>query len=116
MSGQNRKNQGRKTAQIAQAMRVRPRLVNISIPHIFENVNTPDLLRYIPDDFLKESQKELKYKAVAETIRYTNDKNDSACLMSFGDGSVEYIVLKPENIKSAETVTYGDDGKVIPIS
>jgi hypothetical protein len=51
------------------------RLVNINLPQLFNNVNTIDILRYIPDDFLTISQRELKYQGIAETIKYTDGIN-----------------------------------------
>lgn len=48
----------------------------VSIPQIAENVNTKDLLRYLPDDFLSENQLAIKWEGIAETIQYTNNKND----------------------------------------
>lgn len=52
------------------------RLVNINLPQLFNNVNAIGILRYIPDDFLTISQRELKYQGIADTIKYNNDKND----------------------------------------
>ena len=53
-----------------------PRSVDYSIPQILSLVNTKDLLRYIPDDFLNSEQIKAKRKAIAETKEYTNKKND----------------------------------------
>ena len=41
-------------------------------------------------------------------IKYENKFED--------DGSISWVALKPGQIKSAEPVTYDDDGKVIPLS
>ena len=49
----------------------------ISIASVVPFVNGKDLLRYLPDDMLNAKQKETKYEAIADTIAYTNDKNDS---------------------------------------
>ena len=49
---------------------------NISLASIVPFVNGKDLLRYLPDNMLNNLQKEAKYEAIAETIVYTNDKND----------------------------------------
>ena len=49
---------------------------HISLPSIIPFVNSKDLLRYIPDDMLNANQKTAKWEAVAETIQYTDDKND----------------------------------------
>lgn len=49
---------------------------NGSISKIFSLVNNKDLLRYLPDNMLDNSQKELKQEAIAETIKNTNNKND----------------------------------------
>ena len=53
-----------------------PRSVDYSISQILSLVNTKDLLRYIPDDFLNSEQIKGKRKAIAETQEYTNKKND----------------------------------------
>ena len=47
-----------------------------SLPSIIPFVNSKDLLRYIPDDMLNANQKMAKWEAIAETIQYTDDKND----------------------------------------
>ena len=51
------------------------RPININLSQLFNNVNAIDILRYIPDNFLAISQRELKYQVIAETIKYTNYKN-----------------------------------------
>ena len=51
---------------------------DISVPHIFANVNTKDILRYVPEDFLNEEQRKTKWEGIAETIKYTDNKNDEA--------------------------------------
>ena len=52
------------------------RSVNYSISQIFTFVNSKDLLRYIPDDFLNADQKNAKHQEVSKTEEYTNDKNN----------------------------------------
>ncbi len=47
-----------------------------SISQIISFVNSKDLLRYIPDAMLSEKQRTAKWKAIAETIKKTNEKND----------------------------------------
>jgi len=49
---------------------------NISIASVVPFVNGKDLLRYLPDGMLNVQQKAAKYEAIAETVIYTNDKND----------------------------------------
>ena len=49
---------------------------NISIAKVLAKVNSPDILKYVPDDFLDSTRQDIKYKAIADTIRKTNDKND----------------------------------------
>ena len=49
---------------------------SISIAHIFANVNTADIIRYVPDEMLNDTQRKIKWESIAETIKYTNDKND----------------------------------------
>lgn len=53
------------------------RSVNYKISHIIPFVNSKDLLRYLPDSMLNEEQKSAKWKAIAETIRNTSNKNDN---------------------------------------
>ena len=43
-----------------------------------------------------------------DSVRYINEMEDA--------GNESYIILKPENIKSAETVTYDEDGNHVPLS
>lgn len=45
---------------------------NINISQIVPFVNNKDLLRYLPDDMLSDEQKQIKWEAIAETIKYTN--------------------------------------------
>lgn len=52
------------------------RSVEYSISQIIPFVKSKDLLRYIPDDMLDNEQKKAKWEAIAETIIYTNNKND----------------------------------------
>lgn len=49
---------------------------NISLASIMPFVNGKDLLRYLPDNMLNNQQREAKYEAIAETVVYTNNKND----------------------------------------
>lgn len=49
---------------------------NISLARIVPFVNGKDLLRYLPDNMLNNQQREAKYEAMAETVVYTNNKND----------------------------------------
>ncbi len=67
-----------------------PHSVNISIAQIAENVNTQnkDLLRYLPDGLLNNEQKKVKNTAIAETIEYTNAKNDKAYIEAIETGDM----------------------------
>ena len=49
---------------------------NISVASIVPFVNGKDLLRYLPDNMLTPNQRKEKWEAIAETIEYTNNKND----------------------------------------
>ncbi len=53
----------------------RPAL-NISIQELSRKVKHPDILKYLPDGLLTGEQKEVKWQAIADTIAYTNEKND----------------------------------------
>lgn len=48
-----------------------------NVPQLVSLVNSKDLLRYLPDDMLSTEQKKIKQEGIAETIKYTNDKNDA---------------------------------------
>ena len=52
------------------------RSVTYSISQIIKFVNSGDVLRYLPDEMLSEEQKVTKWKAVAETEKYTAEKNE----------------------------------------
>jgi len=52
------------------------RSVTYSVSQIIPFVNSKDVLRYIPDDMLSKEQKQIKWEGIAETIKYTNQKND----------------------------------------
>lgn len=50
----------------------------VNIARLASKVNTPDILKYLPHDFLSTEQVEIKNKAIADTIAYTNNKNDKS--------------------------------------
>ena len=64
----------------------------ISIPEIFKNVNSKDLLRYIPDDMINAEQRKIKYEGIAETIKYTNDITEIENITNgnLGQSIIEY--------------------------
>ncbi len=64
------------------------RSVNFTVSQIIPFVNTADLLRYIPDGLLTESQKKLKYNEIANTIHYTNQKNDRKYMEALSKGHI----------------------------
>jgi len=64
------------------------RRVNYSLSQIIEFVNSEDLLRYIPDEMLSESQRNAKWQAIAKTIQTTNDKNDKKYLNYIKKGNL----------------------------
>ncbi len=71
------------------------RRVTYSIAQIIEFVNSEDLLRYVPDQMLDETQKKTKWEGIAKTIKRTNDKNDAKYVeyISKGDmGSTKQMV------------------------
>ncbi len=51
-------------------------------------VNGGDLLRYIPDDMINESQRVVKWDAIADTIKRTNDKNDRKYMKYIREGKL----------------------------
>ncbi len=65
-----------------------PPPVRINVAQIVRNVNTPDLLRYLPDGMLDQRQRELKYGAIADTILYTNIKNDKRYFEAIQGGNL----------------------------
>ncbi|MBO7667771.1 MAG: hypothetical protein J6T26_04845 [Firmicutes bacterium] len=50
--------------------------LEISIENLARKVKHPDILKYLPDGMLTQEQKEIKWNAIADTIAYTNEKND----------------------------------------
>lgn len=120
------------------------RSVEYSISQIIPFVKSSDILRYLPDDMLDEEQLSEKWNAVAETINYTNNKNDkhyadfirennigaanrmvlaaakaNGYSINTSDDSL-FFMKKDENgdiiLKSSDVITYDDDGNIIPIS
>ena len=59
------------------------RRVTYSIAQIIKFVNSGDALRYLPDEMLSVVQKVTKWKAVAETAKYTAEKNDKKQVSAF---------------------------------
>ncbi len=57
-------------------------------------VNSKDILRYLPDDMLSDSQKKKKWEGIAETIKYTNEKNDAKYK----------VFIAKENIQAAKVM------------
>ena len=55
-------------------------IFNISVSDLIENVKDGDVLRYVPDGMLTAEQKRIKDDKVAETLQYTNEKNDAKYL------------------------------------
>ncbi len=117
------------------------RSVIYSISQIVPFVNSKDLLRYIPDDFLSNEQRSAKWEAIAETVKKTNSKNDkkfvefissgaldSARQMVFNaaitngytietlDGHNRVAKSQDGQIKSLDAITYDDNDNIIPIS
>lgn len=62
-----------------------------NIPQIVSLVNSKDLLKYLPDDMLSWEQKEIKKEGIAETINYTNDKNDRKYLKFVTEGNIQAV-------------------------
>ena len=62
--------------------------VTYSISQIVPFVNSKDLLRYLPDDMLNAEQKKAKWEAIADTIQYTKDKNDSKYAKFIAEGKM----------------------------
>lgn len=60
----------------------------ISVAEIVPFVNSKDLIRYLPDDLLNENQRKEKWNAIAETIKYTNDKNDKKYIEFVREGNL----------------------------
>ena len=64
-----------------------PRSVTYSISQILSFVNSKDLLRYIPDDLLDSDRIDAKRKAIAETQKYTDKKNDNKYAVFVNQGN-----------------------------
>ena len=100
------------------------RSVTYSISQILSFVNSKDLLRYIPDDFLDSDRIDAKRKAIAETQEYTDRKNDehyadyvkegknaaAKQMLSAKSKDVGYSDVNAEG--KSKDITYDDDGKI----
>ncbi len=86
-----------------------PRPVNISIAQIAKNVNSQnkDLLRYFPDGLLNEEQRKAKNEAIAETVEYTNAKNDKAYIEAIKKGDIRNAKIMLQN--AAKAAGYSSD-------
>lgn len=62
-----------------------------NIPQLISLVNSKDLLRYLPDDMLSSEQKKIKREGIAETIQYTNDKNDAKYAKFIASGNIQAV-------------------------
>ena len=104
------------------------RSVTYSISQILSFVNSKDLLRYIPDDFLDSNRIDAKRKAIAETQEYTDEKNDKKYSDFVKQGNLraaeDMLAAKAKDVGYSDVnaegkskdITYDDDGKLIPIS
>ena len=62
-----------------------------NLPQIVSLVNSKDLLRYLPDGMLSSEQKIIKRAGIAETIQYTNDKNNGKYAEFIATGNKQAI-------------------------
>ena len=46
------------------------RLAEVSVAQILSNVNNTDIIKYVPDGFLNDEKKKIKYEAIANTAIY----------------------------------------------
>lgn len=63
----------------------------ISIANLARFVNGKDLVRYLPDDMLSAEQKKMKWEAIAETVKRTNDKNDAKYTEFLASGNLRAV-------------------------
>ena len=42
----------------------------VSVAQILSNVNNTDIIKYVPDGFLNDDKKKIKYEAIANTAIY----------------------------------------------
>ena len=52
------------------------RRVTYSLAQVIQFVNSKDLVKYLPDKMLNQNQIKDKWEGIAESIVYTNNKND----------------------------------------
>lgn len=62
---------------------------NINVAKLLAKVNSPDILKYVPDEFLDEERKTVKYSAIADTVRRTNEKNDKKYISFIKSGNIQ---------------------------
>ncbi len=88
-----------------------PRPVSISIAQIAKNVNSQnkDLLRYFPNGLLNEEQRKTKDEAIAETVEYTNAKNDKAYIEAIKRGDIRNAKIMLQNAAKAAGYSANSD-------
>ena len=82
------------------------RRVNYSISRIVSFVNSKDLLRYIPDNMLDDSQKVAKWEAISETIKKTNNKNDAKYIGYIATNKLDFATKMVEAAARANGYVY----------
>ena len=88
---------------------------DISLASIIRFVNSKDLLRYLPDDLLNDNQRKAKWEAIAETIIYTKNKNDTHYSDFIKSGNIfaaKLMVQKAANVNGYTINAYHQTGSV----
>lgn len=93
------------------------------VPHLKKRFSEEDILNNEQGDFnyemvheWKDSQHESFYDKVREIVEACGYDGIKYYNGTEGEGGYSWIALHPEQIKSAEAVTYDNNGKVIPLS
>ena len=91
---------------------------NVNIQLLANKVNNPDILKYLPDGLLSAAQIDVKRKAIADTVEYTNNKNDKKYKEYLRNGdnrSIERMVHAAATANMPESKILDEDGKLLRV-
>lgn len=98
------------------------RSVNVSIARIFSKINpsNKNFLKYLPDGFLNDAQRVAKQEALKEdadnAYKSAIKRNDMQAVQRMVDKAAKEAGYTENQVKSADLVTYDENGNVIPLS
>ena len=90
----------------------------VNLASLAEKVNHKDIVKYLPDGLLTDAQRELKWQAIAKTIRYTNAKNDRkyADYIAKGDlRNARRMVFAAAELAMKNSKVRDEEGKLLTV-